>query len=96
MGRPALHFWCPRLPSSQKLYGIVQSMWLYEEVLMADHMALAWVSRMRWQAVCIIAASPFLMLPRKSVHVPSRGLQSILPKLPSLTGAHIFVSALVC
>ena len=69
--------------------------------MMGDALALAWVSRMQWQADCIIAASLSRMPPRKAAqtkaaHAPLCGLHTILPKLPSLTGAPVFVPALSC
>ena len=62
--------------------------------MMADDLALAWVLRRQWQADCITAASLSWMLPTKAARAPCRGLHTILPKLLSLTGAHVFVPAL--
>ena len=64
--------------------------------MVADGLALVWVLSMQWQADCIIAAILSWVLPTKAARAPFCGLHTILPKLPSLTGAHVFVPALSC
>ena len=64
--------------------------------MMADALALARVLRMQWQADYIIAVFLSWMLPTKAAQAPFCGLHTILPKLPSLMRAHVFVPALSC